>query len=166
MHAFFSRTIKSSLIPTTKGSLLKRGAVSRSKFQIALSLNFAGCIVSSDEVQPDPAHISSLSDFPIPRDQTGVRSFLGLCNQLAFFLPDYQHHTVSLRKLMGKGRPFMWFPEHQVEFDQLKTILTSDMIVRHFDSSKETVLLTNASRLFGLGYALGHMTVWVINSLK
>ena len=31
------------------------------------------------------------------------------------------------------------------------------MIVRHFDSSKEAVLLTDASRLFGLGYALGYM---------
>ena len=51
----------------------------------------------------------------------------------------------------------MGLPEHQVEFDRLKTILTSEMIVRHFDSSKETVLLTDASRLFGLGYALGHL---------
>ena len=48
--------------------------LSRSKFQSASSLNFAGC----EGVQPDPARISSLSDFPIPRDQTGVRSFLGL----------------------------------------------------------------------------------------
>ena len=51
----------------------------------------------------------------------------------------------------------MWPPEHQVEFDKLKTILTSDMIVRHFDLTKDAVLLTDASRLFGLGYALGHL---------
>ena len=104
--------------------------LSRSKFQIATSLNFAGCIFSSDCVRPDPTRISSLADFPVPRDQTGVRSFLGLCNQLAFFLPDYQQNTVSLRQLTGKGHPFLWLPEHQVEFDKLKTILTRDMIVR------------------------------------
>ena len=63
--------------------------LSRSKFQIASSLNFAGCIVSSEGVWPDPARIYSLADFPVLRDQTGVRSFLELCNQLAFFLPDY-----------------------------------------------------------------------------
>ena len=106
-------------------------------------------------MQPDPSRISSLADFPVPRDQTGVRSFLGLCNQLAFFIPDYQQHTVALRQLMGKGRSFLWLPEHQVEFDKLKRILTRDMIVRHFDSSIRAVLLTDASRLFGLGYALG-----------
>ena len=116
--------------------------LSRSKFQIASSLNFAGCIVSSEGVQPDPACISFLPDFPVPRDQTGVRSFLGLCNQLALFLPNYQHHTVLLRQLTGKGSPFLWLPEQQIEFDKLKTILTSEMIVCHFDSSKEAVLLT------------------------
>ena len=106
---------------------------------------------------PDPDRLSTLSNFPTPTNQTSVRSFLGLCNQLAFFIPDFQHHTLSLWQLTGKGRPFLWLPEHQVEFDKLKTILTSSLVVRHFDSSKPVHLLTNASRLFGLGYALGHI---------
>ena len=46
--------------------------LSRSKFQIATSLNFAGCIVSNNGVQPDPSRISSLTDFPVLSDQTGV----------------------------------------------------------------------------------------------
>ena len=131
--------------------------LSRSKFQIASSLPFAGCVVSDKGVQPDPSRILALSEFPVPRDQTGVRSFLGLCNQLAFFIPDFQQHTVALRQLTGKGRTFLWLPEHQLEFDELKKILSGDMIVRHFDSSKPVVLLTDALRLFGLGYALGHL---------
>ena len=77
--------------------------------------------------------------------------------QLAFFVPDYQHHTVALRQLTGKGRPFLWLPEHQVEFDTLKSILSSNLVVRHFDKDKPVYLLTDASRLFGLGYALGHI---------
>ena len=62
-----------------------------------------------------------------------------------------------MRQLTGKGRPFLWLPEHQVEFDRLKTILSSDLIVRHFDHKKHVYLITDASRLFGLGYALGHI---------
>ena len=69
---------------------------------------------------------------PTPTDQTSVRSFLGLCNQLAFFVPDYQHHTVLLCQLTGKGHTFLWLPEHQVEFDKLKSILSSNPVVRHF----------------------------------
>ena len=84
---------------------------------------------------------------------------MGLCNQLASFIPDYQHHTVSIRQLTGKGRPFLWLPEHQHEFNTLKRILSSDLVVRHFDPSKNVILLTDASRLHGLGYALGHIDV-------
>ena len=120
-------------------------------------LNFAGCVVSHCGVKPDPARISALSNFPVPTDQTSVRSFLGLCNQLAFFIPDFQHHTAAMRQLTGKGRSFLWLPEHQVEFDKLKTILSSDLIVRHFDHKQHVYLLTDASRLYGLGYTLGHI---------
>ena len=109
--------------------------LSRSKFQVDTCLNFAGCVVSHRGVKPDPARISALSNFPVPTDQTSVRSFLGLCNQLAFFVPDFQHHTVAMRQLTGKGRSFLWLPEHQVEFDKLKTILS--------DHKKHVYLLTD-----------------------
>ena len=71
-------------------------------------------------------------------------------------MPDYQHHAVALCQLTGKGRPFLWLPEYQHEFDTLKRILSVDLVVRHFDPSKNVILLTDASRLHGLDYALGH----------
>ena len=125
----------------------------KSKFQV--DTTFAGCVVSG--VKPDPSRLSALSNFPTPTDQTSVRSFLGLCNQLAFFVPDFQHHTVALCQLTGKGRTFLWLPEHQVDLDKLKTILSSNLVVRHFDHTKPVYLLTDASCLFGLVYALGHI---------
>ena len=84
--------------------------LSRSKFQVDTTLSFAGCIVSHSGVKPDPSRVSALSNFPVPTDQTSVRSFLGLCNQLAFFVPDFQHHTAALRQLTGKGRSFLCYP--------------------------------------------------------
>ena len=108
--------------------------LSLSKFHIDNTLKFAGCVISDKGVFPDPDRISALSKFPVPNDQTGVRSFLGLYNQLAFFVPDFQHHTVSLRQLTGKGCSFIWLPEHQVEFDNLKKILSGNLVVQHFDS--------------------------------
>ena len=72
-------------------------------------------------------------------------------------MPDFQHHTVSLRQLTGKGRTFLWLPEHQVEFDKLKSILSSNLVIWHFDPTKPVYLLTDALQLFGLGYALCHI---------
>ena len=106
--------------------------LSRSKFQVDTLLKFAGCVVSALGITPVPDRISALANFSTPSNQTSVQSFLGLCNQLAFFIPDYQHHTVSLRQLTGKGRSFLLLTEHQVEFDKLKSTLSSNLVVRHF----------------------------------
>ena len=109
--------VTSSELESPLNSILERCnqlhvTLSRSKFHIDDTLKFAGCVLSDKGVFPDPDRISALSNFPVPTDQTGVCSFLGLCNQLAFFVPDFQHHTVSLCQLTGKGRTFLWLPEH------------------------------------------------------
>ena len=52
--------------------------LSRSKFQVDITLNFARCVLSATRMQLDPSRISALSNFPTPTDQTSVRSFLGL----------------------------------------------------------------------------------------
>ena len=85
-----------------------------------------------------------------------MRSFLGLANQLSGFVPDFAHMTVRLRELTAKKNVFLWLEEHQSEFEKVKKLLTSDMVVAHFDPSLPVTVLTDASRLHGLGYALGH----------
>ena len=84
-------------------------------------MSFADYIVSYAGVRPDPIHVQSLRNFPVPKDQTGAKSFMGLANQLTMFIPDYAQITKSLRELMGKGATFQWLPEHQFEFEHLKT---------------------------------------------
>ena len=131
-------------------------ALSRKKFAVGTELSFAGLIFSADGIKPDPERIASLSNFPVPKDVTGVRSFLGLANQLSGFVPDFAHMTVKLRELTAKKNVFMWLEEHQNEFEKVKRLLTSDMVVTHFDPTLPVTVLTDASRLHGLGYALGH----------
>ena len=52
--------------------------LSKKKFAIGTELPFAGLIVSAKGAKPDPVRIVALSEFPTPKDITGVRSFLGL----------------------------------------------------------------------------------------
>ena len=70
--------------------------LSKKKFAIETELPFAGLIVNAKGVKPDPVRIVALSEFPTPRDITGVRSFLGLANQLSGFIHDFAHITVKL----------------------------------------------------------------------
>ena len=73
--------------------------LSRKKFVIGTELSFAGLIVSAKGIKLDPERIVAISKFPVPNDITGVRSFLGLANQLSGFIPDFAHMTVKLRDL-------------------------------------------------------------------
>jgi hypothetical protein len=143
--------------------------LSLKKLEFGESVTFAGFKISKDEVEPDPAMTLALQDFPVPMDVTGTRSFLRLAQQLAWFIPDLAHITNPLRKLLCKGVAFQWLEDHQTAFEKAKEVLTSKLLVKHFDLDLKTDLVTDASRL-GLGFALiqreaneGH-TIWLIQA--
>ena len=131
-------------------------ALSRKKFKIGSEISFAGLLLTEKGVKPDPARVSALSDFPVPKDVTGVHSFLGLANQLSGSVPDFAHMTVNLRALTAKKNAFLWLPEHQEDFEKVKRLLTSDMVVTHFDPNLPVTVLTDAFHLHGSCYAMGH----------
>jgi hypothetical protein len=96
----------------------------------------------------------AISNFPVSTNLTTLRGFLGLVNQLGHFLPDLAHLTVDLRQLLQKDVDFMWLQPHQEAFELIRQILTSPLVVKTFDKKLKTELLTDASRLKGLGYVL------------
>ena len=91
-------------------------------------------------------------EFPAPKNLKDMRSFLGLANQLAAFVPDLAHTSAGLRPLLKKGNAWVWEKEHEEEFNKIKKLLTSPTIAKPFDDAKDTILLTDASRLHGLEY--------------
>ena len=115
-------------------------------------------MISKEGVKPDATRVRAIKEFPVPKDTTGVKSFLGLTNQLSFFIPDHIQNSKSLRELCGRGVVFNWLPEHQFEFETIKTILSANLLNRHFDPKRQVFLLTDASRHHGLGFALCQKT--------
>jgi transposase InsO family protein len=128
--------------------------ISRKKLQIAEEVKFAGYLISREGIRVDPAMLAAIANFPAPTDITSLRSFLGLANQLGSFLPDLAHNTRLMRQLLKKDVAWLWSPEIQIEFDRVKKLLTSDAVVKPFDRALKTELLTDASRLHGLGFVL------------
>ena len=60
----------------------------------------------------------------------------------------------EMRKLLSTKNTFLWLDTHEAEFQKLKGIITSELLVKTFDPKLTTMLLTDASRLNSLGYAL------------
>ena len=128
--------------------------LSRKKLEMGQSVTFAGHIISSDGVKPEPRRTDAIRKFPRPTNVSEMRSFLGLVNQLGIFIPDLAHVTQPLRELLKKNAAYNWFIEHENAFQKTKEILLSDLLIKPFDKNLKTQLLTDASRLKGLGYAL------------
>jgi DNA-binding protein Fis len=126
----------------------------RSKAEAGSSVKFAGYIISSDGVKPDPSKVQAITDFPRPSDVTGVRSFLGLANQLGMFVSNLAMVTNPLRQLLKKDSAFSWTAEHEVSFNKCKDLLNSSLCVVPFTSDRPTCLYTDASCLNGLGFVL------------
>ena len=55
---------------------------------------------------------------------------------------------------MKRDIAWVWLQEHEDAFLKPKELLTSTSMVKPFDGSKETLMLTDASCLYGLGFAL------------
>ena len=131
-----------------------RITISLKKLEIGKSITFAGHLISHQGIRPDPVKTEAISKFKEPDNVTDLRSFLGLANQLCFFIPDMTQQIPNLRELLKKQIVYRWGDQHQFEFDRLKKVLTGSLLVKPFDQKLDTVMLTDAARLHGLGYAL------------
>ena len=133
--------------------------ISKKKLEIGTDIELAGHIISPGGIKPDPTKYAAIRNFPTPTCIRDLRAFLGLANQLGSFIPDLAHLTSGIRPLLHKGVAWTWLEEHQKTFDMIKEILlTWEYTVKPFNPEKSMVLLTDASRLHGIGFALVQRT--------
>ena len=115
---------------------------------------FGGFLLTPEGYQIDPALNKALAEFPVPTNQTDVRSFMGLANQTCNFSSEISNLLSPLKGLLKKGTKFDWLPEHQTAFEKARSHLSSNKALAFYDAAKPTRLIADASRLFGLGFVL------------
>ena len=104
-----------------------------------------------------PEKVNAVTDAPVPENVTQLRAYLGLVNYYRRFLPDLATLLHPLNQLLEKNRPWKWTSHCQETFQKSKKLITSDVVLVHYDVNKPLILATDASA-YGLGCVLSHQT--------
>uniref|UniRef100_A0A6B0V0W7 Putative tick transposon n=1 Tax=Ixodes ricinus TaxID=34613 RepID=A0A6B0V0W7_IXORI len=114
------------------------------------SVEFLGHVVSANGVSADPVKIKALAQLTPPGDVLEVRSFLGMANHLAKFLPGLSQLTKPLRDLLHHDADWCWGEPQQKSFDSVKEALTTTPVLVHYDPRSHLTVSADAS-----SYSLG-----------
>lgn len=132
----------------------KNLTLNKEKCQFRMTeLEFMGQLLSSRGIGPTESRVEAVVNAREPQNASEIRSFMGLVNFSARFLPNLSTVADPLRKLTRKGVPFEWGNEQQRSFNELKNLLANAKTLAYFDKDAETQLITDASPV-GLGAVL------------
>jgi hypothetical protein len=78
---------------------------------------FAGYVVKQGPIRASRECAIALKEFPGPQNIHELRSFLGLAQQLARFIPDLPHASEPLHHLLKKEKKYRWSFDLQDAFE-------------------------------------------------
>ena len=122
------------------------------KFRVK-EIEFFGLKFSQGRVQPAPSQVEALQSMSEPKNASEVRSFLGMAQFSAQFIPNYSEISTPLRKLTRKSVQWKWEQEEKAAFDKLKTSLSIRPALGYYETGCETKLIVDAGP-HGLGLVL------------
>ncbi|XP_050897753.1 uncharacterized mitochondrial protein AtMg00860 [Lathyrus oleraceus] len=108
------------------------------------SVEYLGHMITEHDVAVDPRKVTSVMQWPQPKNVKGVRGFLGLTGYYRKFIKDYGKIARPLTELTKKDS-FKWGVEAQQGFDELKERLTSAVVLPLPDFSKSFLIECDAS---------------------
>lgn len=111
-------------------------------------------MITSEGLQPDPAKVKVVQEYPIPKSVKDVRAFMGLTNYYRKFIKGFAQIASPLHDLTKKGTKFTWTDACQTAFYTLKKALTEAPILAYPDFAHPFILATDASN-DALGMVLG-----------
>ncbi|XP_063545414.1 uncharacterized protein K02A2.6-like [Cydia strobilella] len=119
------------------------------------SIVYVGFIIDKQGLHPDPDKIKAIVEAPAPNDVTQLRSFLGLINYYAKFIPNLSSTLYPLHRLLRKDVPWVWSTDCNKAFLHVKNVVAGRGVLVHYDPDLPLVLAVDSSS-YGLGSVLSH----------
>ena len=122
---------------------------------LADSVEYFGHKIAVEGLRQSPKKVKAIVDMPVPQDVSQLRSFLGMVQYYARFLPDLSTHLNPLHRLLAKDQKWSWGPREEESFQKVKKMLADDHVPTHFDPDLPVVVATDSSS-YGLGAVISH----------
>ena len=119
-------------------------------------VEYLGYVLDSAGAHATEAKVRAITDSPVPKNVTELKSFLGIFNYYSRFIPKRAQTLSPLYDLLKKNQPWSWEECHRAAFDECKNLLVSNQLLVHFDPDLPMVLACDAS-CWGIGAVLSHV---------
>ena len=110
-------------------------------------IEFLGYVVGKDGIKTEDSKIEKIKNFPIPRDLTKLRGFLGLAGYYRKFIRNFSDIAKPMSLLLKKDQAYIWKEEQQQAFEALKGRLINSPVLRYPEFDKPFRLYTDASKI-------------------
>ena len=104
-------------------------------------VEFLGHMVGQNELNPCTDKVEKVTDAIHPQNKKQLQCFLGLIGYYRRFIPNFSAKASQLTDLTKKGYPnvLVWESNHQEAFEQLKSALISEPILKLPDENKSSL---------------------------
>lgn len=119
---------------------------SKSQF-FKTEVTYLGHKCTSKGLLPDENKNEVIRKYPRPEDKDSVRRFVAFTNYYRRFIPRFAELTKPLNHITKKNSVFIWTPECENSFQNLKKILLHPPILQYPDFSKQFILTVDASQI-------------------
>lgn len=120
------------------------------------SLEYLGHVIDASGLHKSPDKLRAIEEAPAPVNVSQLRSFLGLVNYYARFVPNLATILHPLNAMLQKEVKWKWSLECEKAFQEAKAQLLTPSVLTHYDSRLPVRLACDASP-YGVGAVLSHM---------
>ena len=119
-------------------------------------ISYCGHKIDLNGLQKTHEKIEAIVNAPKPENLTQLRAFLRLVNYYAKFLPNLASVLNPLNQSLQKNVKFQWTAAIQKVFEKVKKLITSDIVLTHYNPDLP-VRLTCDSSAYGVGAVISHV---------
>ncbi|GFS54476.1 retrovirus-related Pol polyprotein from transposon 17.6 [Trichonephila clavipes] len=98
-----------------------------------------GFVVTPEGILIDKDKSVSINEFPVPKDQKQIKSFLGCCNFYRRYIKNFAKRALPLTNLLRKDTPFEGTSETQEAFDDIKKAILNPPVLALPDQNAEVM---------------------------